>query len=300
MNRVNNHIYSMTRSTGGVRDADVQPPVVYQPHWSAVDGVSSLLPNKSVFQITSVVRNSADGDNVVNEARKAESDISSVVTSEVDKMSTSQKQHDLTTTAEHPLPLANILNKEIKHSGVQSRFRIVKIESKGLFKRGRWTCRDFADPPEAKAGEVTETQSAGSSTTTEPVFYVQGAGHAVSQLIFYSEGHPVLESDALPCASKLFIDEIAGSFSTAETGSALLCRPVAAHGSSDRVSADSGLKSIDVANSDAGSDGTVGTGLTDRRHDFDRVLWPVGQEDFSTPSLLSLVVDESNESTTAR
>jgi len=286
MNRVNNHIYSMTRSTGGVKDPDVQLPVDHQLHWFAIDGKSSsLLPDKSVFQITSMVRNGADGGDAVNEAHKAES---SVVTSEVDKMSTSTKEHDLTTTAEHPLPLANILNKEIKHTGVQSRFRIVKIESKGQFKRGRWMCRDFADPPEAKASEVTETQSAGSTTTTEPVFYVQGAGQTVSQLIFYSEGHPVLESDALPCASKLFIDEIAGSFS------------VAAHGSSDRVSADSGLKSIDIANSDAGSDGTVGTALADRRHDFDRVLWPPGQEDFNTPSLLSLVVDESNESTAAR
>jgi len=294
MNRVNNQLYSMTRSAG-VKDP-VQPVVYQHPHWSVVDGVSSLLPDKSLLQITHVVRNCTEGEDGVNEGDLAEFDISSVARSDVDKMSTSERGHDLT-MSEHHLPLANILNKEIKHPGVQSRFRIVKIESKGLFKRGRWTCRDFADPPEAKASDVAAAQSAGSSNTTESVFYVQGAGP-----IFYSEGHPVLESDALPCASKLFRDEIASSISTTETGSALLsvCRPVAAGGSSDRVSADSGLKSIDVANSDADSEGTVGTGLGDRRHEFDRVLWPAGQEDFSTPSLLSLVVDESNESTTAR
>lgn len=297
MNRVNNHLYSMTRSTG-VEDP-LQPVVYHHPHWSVVDGVSSLLPNKSLFQITRVVRTCSVGEDGVNEDERT--DVSSVAQAEADKMSTSEARHDLTTT-EHHLPLANILNEEIKHSGVQSRFRIVKIESKGLFKRGRWTCRDFADPPEAKASDVAETQSAGSNNATEPVFYVQGAGHAVSQLIFYSEGHPVLESDALPCASKLFIDEIASSISTTETGSTLLsmCRPAAADGSSDRVSADSGLKSIEVANSDVESDGTVGTGLGDRHRDFDRVLWPAGQEDMQTPSLLSLVVDESNESTAAR
>ena len=296
MNRVNSQLYSMTKSAG-VEDP-VQPVAYQHTHWSVVDGVSSLLPTKSLFEVTRVVRNCTEAEDGVNEVDQAEL----VAKSELDKMSTSAEKEPDLTTSEHCLPLASVLNKDMKNSGMQSRFRIVKIESKGLVKRGRWTCRDFADPPEAKTSDVTETQSAGSSNTTEPVFYVQGAGHAVSQFIFYSEGHPVLESDALPCASKLIIDEIAGSISTSDTGSTLLsmCQPTAADGCSDRVSADSGLKSFEVANSDTGSDGTVGTGLSDRHHDFDRVLWPAVQEDFHTPSLLSLVVDESNESTTAR
>jgi len=297
MNIVNNHIYSMTRSTGV--DDSQQPVVCQHQRLSVVDGVSSLLPNKSLFQMSDVLRDFTESEDGMSEREHARFGISSFSDSEIDRMSTSEKDRDLTT--ECHLPLADILNKEIKHSEVQSRFRIVKIESKGLFKRGRWTCRDFADPPEAKASDLAETQSAGSSSTTEPVFYVQGAGPAVSQLIFYSEGHPVLESGALPCDSKLLIDEIASSISTTETGSTLLgmCQPTA-NSSIDRVSADSGLKSIDAANSDAGSEGTVGTSLGDRHLDFDRVLWPAGQEELNTPSLRSLVVDDSNETVTAR
>jgi len=295
MNSVDSRLYSMTRSTG-VKDP--QQTVVYQhPHWAVVDGVSSLLPTKSPFHITRIVRRNSESEDGMND--EEETVAFNVSNSEEDAMSASEENHSAT-MADHHLPLANILNQEMKHSkedGVRSRFRIVKIESKGLVKRGRWTCRDFADPPEAKASDVAETQSTGSSSAAEPVFYVQGAGPAVNQLIFYSEGHPVLESDALPCASKLLIDKIAGSFSTTKTGSALLsvCLPPG-----DHVSGDSGLKSIDVANSDAGSEGTVVTGLGDIRHNFDRVSWQAGHEELSTPSLLSLVVDESNELSAAR
>jgi len=299
MNSVNNHIYSMTRSSG-VKDS--QPPAAYQhQHLSMVDGMSYSSPDESTFQLSDVVRNFTEHEGGVTKEEHA-GDSSLVSNSEVpvDKMSASENENNLTTT-EHELPLANILTEEIKHSGVQSRFRIVKIESKGLFKRGRWTCRDFADPPEAKTNDQAETQSTGSSGSTEPVFYVQGAVPAVSQLIFYSEGHPVLESEAMPCASKLLIDEIAGSLSTTVTGSSLLdVRRPTGEGSVERVSADSGLKSIDVANSDAGSEGTVGAVLSDRHQDFERAAWPAGPEEFSTPSLLSLVVDDNNESAAAR
>jgi len=288
---VNSHVDSMTRTTA-VKDSE-QPVVCENQHRSVVDGISSSVPNKSPFEMTDMARNFTESEDRVNEGKHTASDISSVSNTEVGKISMLEKEHDLTT--EHHLPLANILSNEIKHSGVQSRFSIVKIESKGLFKRGRWTCRDFADPPEAKASDLAETQSAGSSSATEPVFYVQGAGPAVSQLIIYSEGHPVLESKLL--------DEIAGSISTTETEtrSTLLsmCHSTA-DTSVDRVSADSGLKSIDVANSDAGSEGTVGTALGDRHHDFDRVLLPTSQEEFNSTSLLSLVVDENYESATAR
>jgi len=257
MNRVNNQLYSMTRSTS------VKDPVVCQhPHWSAVDGVPSLLPNKKPFHITRIVRRNSECEDGANVEEKMALNSSNF---DGDKMPVSSKEHNAT-VAEHHLPLADILNKEIRtvEDGVQSRFRVVKIESKGLFKRGRWTCRDFADPPEAKASDVAETQSV--SASSEPVFYVQGAAPDVSQLIFYSEGHPVLESDALPCASKLFIDEIASSLSTADTGR-----------QTDTDSA-GGLKSSDVAI--ANCDVT------------ERMSLPAG-----TSSLLSLVVDDTNELT---
>jgi len=292
MNRVNNHIYSMTRSSG-IKDP-LQPVVYQHPHRSIVDGVSSLLPGKRPFHITRIVRSNSESEDGVNGGGKVAADISNW---EVDEMSTSEKDRDMMVT-EHHVPLANILNKEIKHAedGVQSRFRIVKIESKGLFKRGRWTCRDFADPPEAKASEVAETQSSGSSNAAEPVFYVQGAGPAASQLIFYSEGHPVLESDALPCTSKLFIDKLAG-ISTAESGSTLLsmCRHA-----SDGMSSDRGLKSGGMTTSNPRSDGTIGTGLRNVHHDFSRVSWPAAHDEFCTPTLLKLVVDDSNGPSTAR
>jgi len=290
MNSVDSRLYSMTRSTG------VKEPLQH-PHWSVVDGVSSLLPTKKPFHITRIVRRTSESEDGMND--EDETVALNISNSEADVMSISEEKCK-TAVADHHLPLANILNKDIKHSeedGVQSRFRIVKIESKGLIRRGRWACRDFADPPEAKANDVAETEFAGSSSAAEPVFYVQGAGPAASQLIFYSEGQPFLESDTLPCASKLLIGEIAGSFSTTEPGSVLqnMCRP-----SGDCLSEVSGLKSIDVANSDAETDGTVVAGFGDVRHNFDRVSWQAGHEEFGTSSLLSLVVDESNELSSAR
>ena len=54
-----------------------------------------------------------------------------------------------------------------------SRFKVVKLESS--FKRGRWNCVDYINPPPAqKEKEVTETVGSGNSSAASSVNYVYG------------------------------------------------------------------------------------------------------------------------------
>ena len=54
-----------------------------------------------------------------------------------------------------------------------SRFKVVKIESKEPFKRGRWTCLDFLDPHEKDSAKVEDVGS-GNSSAASSIHYVPG------------------------------------------------------------------------------------------------------------------------------
>lgn len=206
--------------------------------------ISSLLPNKSSFQITGVVRrcsqptvdildvnddNNSGEDHIESDLIPVDSTaVMSFGRVSVNGLNTGMESSKtsafsipvcecdagtLHVITEMPLsPLSGLLTAEMKRKASEvctSRFRIVKIESKEQFKRGRWTCRDFADPPEAKVTEKTSANCAIGGideSATKAVYYVPDAGCDVanSQFIFYQEGHPVLESDALPAGTELF------------------------------------------------------------------------------------------------
>jgi len=89
-----------------------------------------------------------------------------------------------------------------------SRFRIVKIESRDRWYRGRWTCHDFADPPErVKTEQMVESDNAASSINRNghPIYYIPGAQDALRSpfgIVYNTGGHPVLEANLLPSSPK--------------------------------------------------------------------------------------------------
>lgn len=84
-----------------------------------------------------------------------------------------------------------------------SRFRIVKIESRDRWHIGRWTCHDFADPPErAKTEQVVDSDSGVSSLTRNgpSIYYIPGVQDALKSpfgIVYNTGGHPVLEANLL-------------------------------------------------------------------------------------------------------
>lgn len=89
-------------------------------------------------------------------------------------------------------------------SGISySRFRIVKIESRDRCHRGRWTCHDFADPPEHIKTEQTVKSDSGlrSTNTNRPsIYYIPGVQDALRSpfgIVYQTGGHPVLEANFL-------------------------------------------------------------------------------------------------------
>jgi len=102
-----------------------------------------------------------------------------------------------------------------KKGSIESRFKIVKIESKENRKRGRWVCFDFADPVGSGTSSaklrVTENISNQKDTVTnpailvtpDPIYYFpnveehRNAQSPFAPAIVYNEGHPVLERNPL-------------------------------------------------------------------------------------------------------
>jgi len=98
--------------------------------------------------------------------------------------------------------------RDMVQSDSCSRFRIVKIESRDRWHRGRWTCHDFADPPEhAKAEQMIESDSTVNSTNrNEPsIYYIPGVQDALKSpfgIVYNTGGHPVLEANLLPSSPR--------------------------------------------------------------------------------------------------
>lgn len=88
---------------------------------------------------------------------------------------TNQVQHSIAPPQQLPAE-AN------KASDMQSRFKVVKIESKEPFKRGRWTCLDYLDPLAEKSNERTDKSDnksvdevgSGNSSASSSIHYVHG------------------------------------------------------------------------------------------------------------------------------
>lgn len=89
-----------------------------------------------------------------------------------------------------------------------SRFRIVKIESRDRWHIGRWTCHDFADPPERIKTEQTIESDGGANSFARngpSIYYIPGVQDALKSpfgIVYNTGGHPVLEANFLPSSPR--------------------------------------------------------------------------------------------------
>ena len=104
------------------------------------------------------------------------------------------------------VPAAQLMQGEQvkdKAADIQSRFKVVKIESKDPFKRGRWKCLDFLDPlasdkpAEKQDKPVDELSGSGNSSTSSSVHYVADiddpAKLPLTTNLGYTDGHQIVE-----------------------------------------------------------------------------------------------------------
>jgi len=97
---------------------------------------------------------------------------------------------------------------DVSSTDSNSRFRIVKIESRDRWHRGRWTCHDFADPPEHVKTEQTVESDDGTSSMSRngpPIYYIPGVQDALRSpfgIVYSSGGHPILEPNLLPSSPR--------------------------------------------------------------------------------------------------
>lgn len=155
-------------------------------------GLDSLPKKKSTFKITSITKNTprgassdltydADGDSLDDLDESHTEEVSSEILDssrntdvELDPTSSEDTTHNLT-------PDDTVLGPKDKTSDIQSRFKVVKIETHEPFRRGRWLCHDFLDPSQA-ATEKTEIRQnhqdeshSGNSSAGSSIHYVHGA-----------------------------------------------------------------------------------------------------------------------------
>jgi len=185
--------------------------------------VEDLLPagllKKSSFMITRVVAKS-DGDSIddLDDVTNTE-EISSVAEVSHNRWSSAETVHSPCEFSPRSPGLAsipqqvNITNSHMCHipiedtsveaHDVQSRFRIVKLESRTPFLRGRWTCLDFIDPPSsAQINGSSNSRDVGSDVDNPvppPIYFVNNLPGAAftPAFVYCSDGLPVLERNPL-------------------------------------------------------------------------------------------------------
>ena len=103
---------------------------------------------------------------------------------------------DVSPNLEEP-PRDAALTLGTRITDMTSRFKVVKIESKEPFQRGRWTCLDFLDPPAEKADKVIEEVGSGNSSAASSIHYVHGvddpAKNPLGPTVVHAEGPPIVE-----------------------------------------------------------------------------------------------------------
>lgn len=177
---------------------------------------------KSSFQITRVVQAEAGDD--ADDVTSAEDLVSSLdgkknTNTELDAQSvdtthspSSVEDVELSSSSscqKHLLPNHSKLVARTRPSDINSRFKIVKIESNKPQRRGRWVCLEFLDPPQIseppeKTVKHDNVESSGSSTAN-PIYYLQmgkedPSNDKFAAAIVYSDGHLSLEPNPLPFA----------------------------------------------------------------------------------------------------
>jgi len=189
-------------AAGNLTNADSKNP-------AAVPSAQQLQMKKSSFQITCVVPKS-DGDSVddLDDVTNTEDVSSDVHAAEVhsDHWSSAETIHSpCEVSPRSPSRRRVSTDSASQATNAQSRFRIVKVESRAPSRvRGRWTCMDFSDPPlvtETSASEGTNTgENANAAVTAAHIYFVDNANALqvpFTPAFVYSGDHLVLERTPL-------------------------------------------------------------------------------------------------------
>ncbi|XP_076454176.1 uncharacterized protein LOC143289159 isoform X2 [Babylonia areolata] len=138
---------------------------------------------KTTFKITSVTKSSrrgGSGDLLLNENDLDLDDLDETADSHTEDLSseifdTNSRATDV--DSQDPLLTPEEIVKESEPKEKPARFKVVKVETKEPFKRGRWVCCDYLDAPEKtdiKMDEVSNKPC--SSNATDSVHHVHGIG----------------------------------------------------------------------------------------------------------------------------
>lgn len=160
---------------------------------SAADGYPK---KKSTFKITNIKINDLDGDSMddLDESHtEVTEDISSEMldlsrSTDVDQYTPNEDMNHINSIVESVSTSKESEIKDVKEktgtTDIQSRFRVVKIETKEPFHRGRWICQDYLDPQPSAATEKSEAKvseskgyedaNSGSSSASSSIHYVHG------------------------------------------------------------------------------------------------------------------------------
>lgn len=142
---------------------------------------------KSTFKITSIKLNECDGDSM-DDLDESHTELTEDASSEMLDISRStdvgqdtpiEEMNHVSNLGEREGTGKDSEGKDSKDRGpsdIQSRFRVVKIETKEPFHRGRWICQDYLDPQPPATGEkeLKDEANSGSSSASSSVHYVHG------------------------------------------------------------------------------------------------------------------------------
>lgn len=147
-----------------------------------IDGIPK---KKGTFKITSIKLNDggdADSMDDLDESHTEYTEMTEDYSSELlDISRTTDEQETPSATEDIPLNNQVVRVSDVKEkSDMHSRFRVVKIETKEPFRRGRWFCHDFLDPQPSSTNvdksdtKVNEDANSGSSSAGSSVHYIHG------------------------------------------------------------------------------------------------------------------------------
>ncbi|KAL8595578.1 hypothetical protein ACOMHN_025615 [Nucella lapillus] len=136
---------------------------------------------KTTFKITSVTKSSqrgGSGDLTQDNDLDSQDDLDETVDSHTEDLSseiydTNSKATDL--DIHDPLLTPEEVIRESEPKEKPARFKVVKVETKEPFKRGRWVCYDYLDAPDKSENKQEEINvNSGSSSAANSVHYVHG------------------------------------------------------------------------------------------------------------------------------
>lgn len=220
---VQNSVDQKLDDQNGRDESDQVPSKILQK----VRNVDGQYKKKSSFQITGVypaVKTGLDpdGDSLDDLDETAETHTEDVSSDILDISKTTDIDPDPSSTEEVSTP--NHLNDDspgrdatslnpLDHEqngnrdmskDLQSRFKVVKIESTEPFRRGRWLCHDYMAPSKdgerkerGEKGEKDEGVGSGNSSAASSIHYIHGvddpAKNPLGGAIIHSDAHPIVE-----------------------------------------------------------------------------------------------------------